>query len=70
MPTEQISKLKKKLFQKKIGRWSFADKKKTWLKKKLNFSFFKKKFHFVVVMDFVESNNFVTKPFKTQERKL
>jgi len=61
---------KKTLFQKKIGRWSFADKRETWLKKKLNSSLFKKNFHFVVVVDVVESNNFVTKPFKMQERKL
>ena len=70
MPTEQISKLKNKLGFKKIGRWSFADKRETWLKKKLNSSLFKKNFHFVVVVDVVESNNFVTKPFKMQERKL
>ncbi len=70
LPTEQISKLKNKLGFKKIGRWSFADKRETWLKKKLNCSLFKKNFHFVVVVDVVESNNFVTKPFKMQERKL
>jgi hypothetical protein len=70
LPTEQISKLKNKLCFKKIGRWSFADKRETWLKKKLNSSLFKKNFHFVVVVDVVESNNFVTKPFKMQERKL